>query len=165
MENVRALGKKVYVATWGNDSLAPRLRRAAFDHIDLRDGLERWKYAGQRASVIETVVVRTTEIQVPVEGEAAASAPAPTADATAVGSDAYTPEATRQAFLHELDRAELQFAGGYVGASFFINRWRSDALEPTPQIRQRLLDALVRDGLVDVYEAADGSKALRRLGE
>ena len=34
------LGKKVYIATWGDDSASQALRRAAFDHIDLMNGLK-----------------------------------------------------------------------------------------------------------------------------
>lgn len=40
VEGVRGLGKQVYVATWGGSGLADRVRKAAFDHIDLLDGLE-----------------------------------------------------------------------------------------------------------------------------
>lgn len=36
VEGVRMLGKQAYVATWGKEGLSSRLRKAAFDHIDLR---------------------------------------------------------------------------------------------------------------------------------
>lgn len=39
VEGVRGLGKQVYVATWGGSGLAPRVRKAAFDHIDLLQGV------------------------------------------------------------------------------------------------------------------------------
>jgi len=39
VEGVRALGKQVYVATWGKEGLSQRTRKAAFDHIDLKQGL------------------------------------------------------------------------------------------------------------------------------
>lgn len=39
VEGVRALGKQVWVATWAGHGLSDRLRKVAFDHIDLRDGL------------------------------------------------------------------------------------------------------------------------------
>ncbi|MBW2262800.1 MAG: NYN domain-containing protein [Deltaproteobacteria bacterium] len=40
VEGVRAMGKKVFVATWGLANLSQHLRRAAFDHIELTEGLE-----------------------------------------------------------------------------------------------------------------------------
>ena len=39
VEGVRALGRQAYVATWGGIGLSRRIRRAAFDHIDLCDSL------------------------------------------------------------------------------------------------------------------------------
>jgi len=40
LRGVRDLGKQVYLATWGGYGLSDTLRRAAFDHIDLLDGLD-----------------------------------------------------------------------------------------------------------------------------
>ncbi len=37
-DGVRALGKQVYVASWGGHGLAPRLRQLTYDHIDLMHG-------------------------------------------------------------------------------------------------------------------------------
>ena len=39
VEGVRSLGKIVFVSTWGEHGLAPRIRNASFDHIDLALGL------------------------------------------------------------------------------------------------------------------------------
>lgn len=39
VEGVRSFGKVVFVASWGEHGMAPRVRRAAFDHIDLLSGL------------------------------------------------------------------------------------------------------------------------------
>ena len=39
VEGVRALGRQAYVATWGGIGLSRRIRRAAFDHIDLVESL------------------------------------------------------------------------------------------------------------------------------
>lgn len=39
IEGVRALGRQAYVSTWGRAGLSSRLRKAAFDHIDLLEGL------------------------------------------------------------------------------------------------------------------------------
>lgn len=40
VEGVRSLGKIVFVSTWAGHGLAPRIRSASFDHIDLALGLE-----------------------------------------------------------------------------------------------------------------------------
>jgi uncharacterized LabA/DUF88 family protein len=42
---VHRLGKQVHVATWSTQDLSSHLRRAAFDHIDLLDGLEAFALA------------------------------------------------------------------------------------------------------------------------
>jgi uncharacterized LabA/DUF88 family protein len=39
VEGVRAIGRQAYVSTWGRAGLSARLRKAAFDHIDLMEGL------------------------------------------------------------------------------------------------------------------------------
>jgi uncharacterized LabA/DUF88 family protein len=39
VDAVRALGKQAHVASWGGTGVAQRLRRAAFEHIDLLEGL------------------------------------------------------------------------------------------------------------------------------
>ena len=66
-------------------------------------------------------------------------------------------------FLAELAAAERKFAGGYVGVSYFVNSWRSNLLDPGAELRQRLLTRLVDAGRVLIYDAPDGSKAMRRV--
>ena len=39
VEGVKTLGKKVYIASWGGFGLSLRLRKAAFDHLDLLQGI------------------------------------------------------------------------------------------------------------------------------
>ncbi|MCE9584603.1 MAG: NYN domain-containing protein, partial [Planctomycetes bacterium] len=46
VEGVRALGKQVFVASWGSSGLSARIRRAAFDHIDLLVGLPEFERQG-----------------------------------------------------------------------------------------------------------------------
>lgn len=177
VENVRALGKKVYVATWGWESLAARLRRASFDHIDLRLGLDDFRMLppdsgvrppeptppmtspeagrGDTSITVEAtipvvdVVVPVLALQAPIGfGSVSVTDPESAADA---------------AFLAELSRAQAKFGkDAYVGVSLFLNRWRSNLLDPAPHVRQRILDRLVQKGLVEVYTAPDGSAAVRR---
>ena len=43
VEGVRSLGKIVFVSTWAGHGLAPRIRNASFDHIDLAAGLSNFE--------------------------------------------------------------------------------------------------------------------------
>jgi len=45
IEGVRAIGRQAYVSTWGRAGLSARLRKAAFDHIDLMEGLSTFEDA------------------------------------------------------------------------------------------------------------------------
>lgn len=169
VENVRALGKKVYIATWGREQLAPRLRQVAFDHIDLGEGLAAFRY--QPAVITDTVAAAA------VVAAAATPEAQPTMIAAVMGitnaasldvelrDDRPRVDIEQEAedvFLAELSNAERQFSGGYVGASYFLQKWRSPRLDADPSTRQRLLNRLVDSGRVEVYDAADGSKAIRR---
>jgi len=132
VEGIRALGKQVFVASWGYYGLSQRIRKAAFDHIDLMDALN-----------------NQPPRQLSRETESAG-------DASAKGTGT-------KAFLDEVLTASRHFdeKGGYVGVHFFLNRWASERLEPSPEIRQRLMDKLIREGKLEVYDAPDGNKALR----
>lgn len=50
IEGVRAIGRQAYVSTWGRAGLSARLRKAAFDHIDLMEGLSFFEDAEGGAS-------------------------------------------------------------------------------------------------------------------
>jgi len=52
LNGVRDLGKQVYVATWGGYGLSDDLRRAAFDHIDLLDGLAMFREEPPAAAAV-----------------------------------------------------------------------------------------------------------------
>jgi uncharacterized LabA/DUF88 family protein len=63
--------------------------------------------------------------------------------------------------LREIERAEKKFAGGYVGMHFFLNKWTSDKLSLSPERRSNVLNALIENGSVTLYEAHDGNKAIK----
>ena len=135
VEGVRALGKQVWVASWGGAGVSQRVRRAAFDHIDLLEGLSFFERAGTREGNPKTTNLKPM-----------------------------TPEERAHAhglFLDELKVAEERFDGGYVGLGYFVSRWRSTSLDPSPDVRRRILDELVAAGRVEIYEAADRAHALR----
>jgi hypothetical protein len=70
-------------------------------------------------------------------------------------------ESAAQTFVEELERAEQKFSGSYVGLSYFVTRWRSNTLTAAPDMRRRLLDQLIDEDRIEVYDAQDGSKAIR----
>jgi hypothetical protein len=172
VENVRALGKKVYVATWGRTSLAARLRQAAFDHIDLQDGLNAFRRNEAEPLTSRERLVIEAALPVPAQQIGPTSAGNLEAEVEPANvSQGQVPlpivvegeeSAAQATVLAELARAEAKFSGGYVGVSYFIKSWRSNLLDPDPSVRQRLVDQLVEEGHVQIYDAADGSKAMRR---
>jgi uncharacterized LabA/DUF88 family protein len=234
VEGVRQLGKKVLVATWAGYGLSPRIRRAAFHHIDLARGLDVFGLGGGEppsreaepgdattraadaaATRVAAAAAATTGAvgfdgyeedetgpdpgesvvdEEPAAGgvfgdetvaedafaaglEPGADAPPGTEAAGAAGeappdgesSGAWRVQADAAArldpdgrlFLDELTRALERFRGGYVGLNFFLTRWKSPRMDPSTDARRRILDALKDEGFVTVYDAPDGSKALR----
>ena len=119
---VRELGKKVIIATWNGYGLSPRIRREAFDHIDLLTGL----------SAFGTLSARESE------------APA---EATPLPSG-LSPEET--VFLDEIKRAADKIP--YVGLSFFLTKWMSPRMPFGSFDRRRVMDSLVARGLFTICE-------------
>jgi len=149
VEGVRAIGKQVYVATWGKEGLSLRVRKAAFDHIDLTEGLSEFGVLPSQ-----------------VAAEPLPSSPSlPTApvrrSSTSVNSSADSTGA-EIVFLEELANAESSFKAGYVGVNYFLKKWKSRNLEPDFQARNRILQKLLEKDKVELFEAHDGHKALRR---
>ncbi len=68
---------------------------------------------------------------------------------------------TCQIFLDELRAAERKFQGGYVGLGYFVTKWRSTELSPSPDIRRKVLEDLIETGDIEAYEATDGAQAIR----
>lgn len=133
VEAVRALGRQAYVATWGRASLSRTLRLAAFDHIDFLDGVGEFVEGG-------------AEGLTPIEGGEAPAAP---------------PADPLDVFVQEVRRAQEKFDEGYVGLHYFLTRWKSDRLDPSAEVRRRVLDDAVAAGVVEIYDAPDGAKAVR----
>ncbi|KAF0246018.1 MAG: hypothetical protein FD180_1082 [Planctomycetota bacterium] len=144
VEGVRSLGKQVYVASWGQSGLSSRIRRAAFDHVDLMQGLPEFaRGAGDFAR--------------PANDHQFGSA----TPAAQVSND---PEAYVQACFEEIKRAQATMPGGYIGAHFFVTKWRSSILPELVDLRRRALDLLVERGQAEVYLTDDGIQAVRLKG-
>lgn len=143
VEGVRLLGKQVFVASWGGRGLAPRIRKAAFDHIDLSCGLSAF------GDAVEDGSARGKPDEQGTRGEAE-----PERDEPAVSAE--------EAILRDLEAAQAHFGeSGFVGAKYFVERWRSPHSRAEPQERQRILNRLVDAGRVEVYDSPSGDKALR----
>lgn len=129
---VRATGKQAWIATFGDYGLARGLAREAWSYIDLLAHLDAFAY--------------------PSVGE-------PTQDDLVVAGD--TVDADTQV-LRELRRAESHFAagGGFVGAHYFIHRWKGHGIPDTPETRRQAVQRLMGLGKIETY-AVDGKTALR----
>lgn len=139
VEGVRRLGLQAWVATWGGHGLSGRLRRAAFDHVDLLDGADAFLGSSEP------------------EGDERGGAPYETSEPDDEAHDLGITEL----FLTELRRAEAHFGSGYVGANYFITRWQSSLLSESSEVRRRVLDRLLVCGQVEMYTTGAGDLGLR----
>ncbi len=135
IEAVQSLGKPVYVASWGASGTVHRVLKSAFKYIDLMDGLTSFEREGTDDDAFWD-------------------------DSS---DDVY--EESCQVFLEELRAAEKKFEGGYVGLGYFITKWRSAQLSNSPEVRRRILDDLIEDGDVEMYDAVDGAQAIRATSQ
>lgn len=214
IEGVRAIGRQAYVSTWGRAGLSARLRKAAFDHIDLMDGLSSFEDVEGASPLVPPgsepryaaeempPATPSTHVLAPPASSLAAPAPpkesspstapvpfsmpgssasddesaepaaqagengeAPTTSSSPsvpnTGFPSYEPTEEEVYFIEELRAAERRLRNGYVGANYFVTRWQSSRLDPSPDARRRMLEHLVTTGLIEVYHALDGNAALR----
>lgn len=153
IEAVRALGRQAYVATWGGFGLSGRLRGAAFDHVDLLEGISRFTDDSEPSPESPGDAGRSDGFEVIAEG--------PLVDGVVDGGSPVNTDAHAQ-IARELRRAEEWFEGGYVGLNYFLTRWKSPVLDSSPEVRRKLLHQLAEEGLVDIYEV-DGAMAVRSM--
>ena len=163
VEGVRALGKKVYVGSWGASGLSARIRKAAFDQLNLLSGLP--EFGREPGSGWQPHEATGAPTFAPVASGAATPTQragfAPSAPVAPLSQD---PEVHCQAFMDELQRATVAMPGGYIGAHFFVTRWRSHTLVENPEFRRRVLDRLVEQGKAEIYLTEDGIQAVRMRG-
>jgi uncharacterized LabA/DUF88 family protein len=141
IEGVRALGKQAYIASWGGTGVSKRIRSAAFDHIDMLDGLAEFERELGPDEEPHSPYVNEHESQLEIS--------------------TVTGDPSMDAFLAELQQAQNKFSGGYVGLGYFLTRWRSAHLDTTPDNRRMVLDKLLAAGFVETYNAPDGALAIR----
>lgn len=126
---VHALGKRMWVATFGQYGLSRSLTRAAWATIDLLEHLDEFAYADL--------------------GQAPQLRPS-------------APDQVDSEVLRELRRAEAHFTagGGFVGAHYFVHRWKGHAIPEAPDLRRQSVQRLLAAGLAETYQV-DGKTALR----
>jgi len=149
VDGVRALGKQAYVATWGRAGLSTRLRRTAFDHIDLLEGIPSFTREPLPNGVDSAYPPRPggyDDMDDDYEDDNPELASGPQAE---------------EIMLEELSKAQQAFGNGYVGMNYFIKRWQSDRMHRDPEVRRLLMEKLIADERVILYEAPDGNKAIR----
>ncbi len=171
LEAARALGKQTYIATWGGVGLSGRLRRAAYHHLDLLDGLPLF---GQRPNAMPGPTASRAVPERPEPQSTSNDALNRTATDEALSMEkrglvpAEDPDGSDlppelQNFLDELKRAEAHFRdkGGYLGANYFVSRWQSDRLPPSIDRCRDYLSKLESLGRIEKYETPGGDLAVR----
>lgn len=158
VEGVRALGKKVLVATWAHSGLSGRLRAAAFDHIDLATGIGEFGRSGFGHAPYGLSGAPTLSLGAPNSPRLDRSILDSVASVAPLSND---PAVYDAACIEEIRRAQSAMPGGYVGAHFFVTRWRSEKLPEIPDFRRRTLDRVVASGKVEIYLTNDGIQAIR----
>lgn len=141
---VRQLGKQAFIASWGGTGVSKRIRSAAFDHIDMLEGL--------------------TEFERELGPDEDPHSPYLSDHESNLEIASITGDMAMDSFLAELQQAQNKFSGGYVGLGYFLTRWRSAHLDTTPDHRRMVLDKLLAKGFVETYNAPDGALAIRVSG-
>ena len=130
---IHAFGKQGWIATFGEGGLARGLRKAAWGTLDLAGNLDEFAYPD----------LADTQLTVPVPVQS-------------------NPASWDAEMLRELRRAEAHFGagGGFVGAHYFIHRWKGHGIPETPDDRRQSVQRLLTTGLAETY-SVDGKTALR----
>ena len=127
---LHSLGKQAWIATFGDYGLSRSLTRAAWGTINLLKHIDSFSYAD----------LGTAPERHSVE----------------------VPDQIDDEVMRELRRAEAHFAagGGFVGAHYFIHRWKGHAIPESPEDRRQSLQRLIQRNQCETY-AVDGKTALR----
>lgn len=176
---LRAMGKQGWIATFGDYGLSRSLSREAWAHIDLLAHLEKFAHpllvdprsgpvapagtggnnSGPHAHpAAQNHGAHVHGTPMPVDRQGVPDVVV----VPRVGSELSVPLDIDREVLRELRRAELHFAagGGFVGAHYFIHRWKGHAIPDTPDGRRQAVQRLLQQGRAETY-TVDGKTALR----
>lgn len=130
IQAAHALGKRVWVASLLTEGMSRSLSRSAWAVLDM----------AKEGGALEAV---------DTQGGEALRAPS-------------TPEAIDEEVCRELRRAQAHFeeGGGFVGAHYFLHRWKGHKIPEAPEARRQALQRLVEENRVETYEV-DGKEAVR----
>lgn len=131
LKGIQALGKRGWIATFGSSGLSRTLTRTAWGTVNLMDYLDNFSYADLESGSAQEMLGGTAG------------------------------DVDRE-MVRELERAEIHFGGGggFVGAHYFIHRWKGHEIPDAPELRRLALQRLIDNGLVETY-AMDGKTAIR----
>jgi uncharacterized LabA/DUF88 family protein len=146
VEGVRALGKQVWVATWGGRGLSPELRAQCFNEIDLNKGAT--TLGTGRARLRGRTSTETSRSVAPSKTAVVASRSLE--DERAIDDAVYAEAVEACAFFAD--------KGGNVSQWYFVNRWRGSRELPDPATRQASLERLYTAGRLERYEYEDAKK-------
>ncbi|MFT5682300.1 MAG: uncharacterized LabA/DUF88 family protein [Myxococcota bacterium] len=136
VDAVRALGKSVYVASWGGRALSRDLRVRCFGHIDLSEEPEALSTGRRREREVDT---------------------------TAAESEPLSDEAALLAQLHSACRY-FQEREGQVSRWYFEQRWKPDGPCPEPgEPRHLALESLISDGQVEEFQTVVKGRMLNAI--
>ncbi len=185
LDGLRSLGKIAMVASWGGTGLAQRLRRAAFDHIDLLEGIA--EFEDMRSAMVPPLTSAAmlsapqsgtvaTGASLTATGAGALGAPttpgsgAPPVSATLASAlSAPLPPAepaplTEESLLEALSIAQqmhLESSSDGIDREWFLRQFRMPRLSEDVTAREELLNQLITAGKVQASE--DRGRALLRL--
>jgi uncharacterized LabA/DUF88 family protein len=130
IQAAHALGKRVWVASCQVDKMSRSLRRSAWAVLDL---------SSEVGALDATDAGDVVGLRVPS-----------------------SPEEIDEEICRELRRAQSHFeeGGGFVGAHYFLHRWKGHKIPETSDGRRQALQRLIEEGRVETYEV-DGKAAVR----
>jgi uncharacterized LabA/DUF88 family protein len=172
VEAVAALGKQVWVATWGGRGLSAALRDACFGEMNLKLAAEAIRTSRPRSKVpTRAVVVNAEATSVAVPSDVAVAL-ADTAESAGDPSVALTDGASTPIDLAQVASAVQRMASAftqskspYASRWYFENKWKDQYLPSEPAIRHTAVQKAIDAGLVQEYEVVDKKgrpdKALR----
>lgn len=151
------VGVHFFVTRWRSVTLPeiPELRRRTLDRL-VEDGRAEVYLAddGTQAVRLNGTAAAESGAQTPMARPMVES----TAPAVPLSND---PAVWDEACIAEIRRAQNAMPGGYIGAHFFVTRWKSSTLPEIVDFRRRTLDRVVAAGKAEVYLTEDGIQAVR----